>query len=199
VKVVAIGGSTRANSSTQRVLDRVIAALHARGAQCELFAGSDLSLAPYEPGGAINADAQRMIDAVRGADAVLVGSPGYHGSLSGLVKNALDYLEALRDDDRPYLTDRAVGLVVTAHGWQAAVTTLGSLRQIVHALRGWPTPLGIAVNVAALPGDLDSALHQTELSARIDELANQLVTHAGAFMAQPGGWGEPAGISEKVR
>jgi FMN reductase len=35
-----------------------------------------------------------------------------------------------------------------AHGWQAAVTTLTSLRSIVHALRGWPTPLGSAVNSA---------------------------------------------------
>jgi FMN reductase len=77
---------------------------------------------------------------------IWVVSPGYHGTISGLVKNALDYVEDLRDEERPYLDGRAVGCVATATGWQAAVTTLTSLRSIVHALRGWPTPLGAAVN-----------------------------------------------------
>jgi FMN reductase len=35
-----------------------------------------------------------------------------------------------------------------AHGWQAAVTTLEQLRTITHALRGWATPLGGAINAA---------------------------------------------------
>ena len=51
-------------------------------------------------------------------------SPGYHGAVSGLVKNALDYVEDLRDEPRPYLDGRAVGCVAIALGWQAAVTTL---------------------------------------------------------------------------
>jgi FMN reductase len=183
VRVVAIGGSTRPGSSTQRVLDSVLQTLTADGVGCERFDGHTLSLPPYEPGAPLVPGAERLIEAVRDADAVLVGSPGYHGSLSGLVKNALDYLEALRDDDRPYLTDRPVGLVVTAYGWQAAVTTLVTLRQIVHALRGWPTPLGIAVNVAALPDGLEAALSGPELSPRIAELAHQMTALAGAFAA----------------
>jgi FMN reductase len=181
VKVVAIGGSTRAPSSTQLVLGQVADALRERGAQCDMFAGSALVLPPYEPDISLVAEAERLIDAVRGADAVLIGSPGYHGSLSGFVKNALDYLEALRDDDRPYLTDRPVGLVVTAHGWQSAVTTLATLRQIVHALRGWPTPLGIAINVADRADSLDVALSDPALSSRVEEMANQMITHARAF------------------
>ena len=36
----------------------------------------------------------------RGAHALIIGSPGYHGGISGLVKNALDYLEELREDPR---------------------------------------------------------------------------------------------------
>jgi FMN reductase len=181
MKTVAIGGSLRASSSTQKVLDAVAEALEARGAECERFGGVDLRFAPYEPGVVLGPDGERMIGAVRTADAVLIGSPGYHGALSGLVKNALDYLEVLRDDLRPYLSDRPVGLVVTAYGWQAAVTTLTSLRQIVHALRGWPTPLGLAVNVAALPQGIDAALRDTGLSDRIEELAHEMVSGARAF------------------
>jgi FMN reductase len=65
-----------------------------------------------------------------------------------MVKNALDYLEDLREDERPYLSGRGVGCVATGAGWQATVATLATLRSIVHALRGWPTPLGAAVNTA---------------------------------------------------
>jgi FMN reductase len=39
-----------------------------------------------------------------------------------------------------------VGLIATAYGWQATGSTLATLRSIVHALRGWPTPLGAAIN-----------------------------------------------------
>ncbi len=58
------------------------------------------------------------------------------------MKNAIDLLEDLRGDSRVYLDGRAVGCIVTAAGWQGCNTTLGAMRGIVHALRGWPTPLG---------------------------------------------------------
>lgn len=183
MKVVAIGGSTRPGSSTQRMLDRVLESLERNGAECELFTGPALVLPPYEPGSEVSGDVHRMVDAIREADALVIGSPGYHGSLSGLVKNVLDYLELLRDDDPPYLTDRPVGLVVTAHGWQAAVTTLSALRQIIHALRGWPTPLGVVVNVADFAGGLDAALASPAIGDRVDEMANQLVAFAEARAA----------------
>lgn len=93
-----------------------------------------------------SAGAVRVIEGLRSADAVLIASPGYHGSVSGMIKNALDYAEDLRHDERPYLHDRAVGCIAVAHGWQTAVGTLGELRQIVHALRGWPAPLGCSIN-----------------------------------------------------
>ena len=51
----------------------------------------------YEQAGDADASADLVAD-VRRADAVVIGSPAYHGSLSGVVKNALDHLEALRDD-----------------------------------------------------------------------------------------------------
>lgn len=51
-------------------------------------------------------------------------------------------------DPRAYLDGLPVGLIVTAWGWQATGSTLATLRSIVHALRGWPTPLGAAINTS---------------------------------------------------
>ncbi|MBN9473312.1 MAG: FMN reductase [Bordetella sp. SCN 67-23] len=145
-RVVALGGTTRPDSSTERALRHALDAVAATGAQVVLLAGDDLVLpmyAPHEPGR--TPAALRLVAELRRADGVILASPGYHGSLSGLVKNALDYTEDLRTDARPYLSGRAVGCIANAAGWQAAVTTLGALRDIVHALRGWPTPLGVCI------------------------------------------------------
>ncbi len=145
-RVLALGGTTRPDSSTERALRHALDAIEQTGIEVSLIAGDDLILpmyAPHDP--ARTPAALRLIAELRRADAVLIGSPGYHGSVSGLVKNALDYTEDLRTDARPYLSGRAVGCIANAAGWQAAVTTLGALRDIVHALRGWATPLGVCI------------------------------------------------------
>lgn len=154
INVVGIGGSLRAGSQSERVLNIVLAGAEEAGARTTAITGSGLVLPFYDT--AISdrtPEARHLVEAVRRADGVVIVSPGYHGALSGLVKNALDYLEDLRPDRRPYLDGRAVGLVAVAYGWQAAVTTLDQLRTITHALRGWPTPLGGAVNTAEVKFD----------------------------------------------
>jgi FMN reductase len=149
VNVLGIGGSLRADSQSERALRLALEGAAQAGAKTTLYSGADLVLPFYDPAEpARSPGAVRLVEELRAADGVVLVSPGYHGTLSGLVKNALDYIEDLRDDERPYLDGRAVGCVATAQGWQAAVTTLTSLRSIVHALRGWPTPLGAAVNSA---------------------------------------------------
>jgi FMN reductase len=41
-----------------------------------------------------------------------------------------------------------VGHIVTSAGRQGCETILGSMRSIPHALRAWPTRLGVTVNTA---------------------------------------------------
>lgn len=150
--VVAIGGSTRPGSSAELALRVAAAAAEEAGADVTVIAGRELMLPIYDTESAHRTPlARRLVETVRTADGVLLASPGYHGALSGLVKNAVDYLEDLREDDRPYLDGRAVGCIAIAYGWQASVTTLQQLRQVTHALRGWPTPQGCAVNASLGP------------------------------------------------
>ncbi len=82
-------------------------------------------------------EAIQLIEALREADwPAIVGSPGYHGGISGLVKNALDYIEDMRADSRVYLDNKPWGCISCAYGWQAAVGTLNQLRGIGNALQG---------------------------------------------------------------
>ena len=159
--IVAVGGSTRPGSLTNQLLERCLAEAEALGARTRSVLGPELAALPIYADDADPAAAAELIEAVRGADCIVIGTPGYHGGMSGLVKNALDHLELLRDDTPPYLEGRAVGIIVTAAGWQSCGTTLTSVRSAVHALRGWPTPFGMTVNSAEQePGDseLDGAL-----------------------------------------
>lgn len=147
--ILGIGGTTRADSSSERALRTSLRAAQAAGAHVDLITGPDLVLPMYAPGEAERTlAARRLIDAFRACDGLLISSPAYHGSISGLVKNALDYSEDLRTDARVYFDGVPIGLIACAGGWQAAGQTLTALRSIAHALRGWPTPLGAMLNTS---------------------------------------------------
>lgn len=176
--VVGIGGTTRPGSTSERTLIKALAAAERRGARTRLFSGAFLAALPiYDPATANQSpELVEMLEAVRSADGIMISTPGYHGSVSGLIKNALDGLEGLRDESRPYLEGRAVGCIVTADGWQACGTALLALRTIVHALRGWPTPLGITFNPSARPlYDEAGDFSEDRDANQIDMLARQVV------------------------
>ena len=137
-----------------------------------------------------NAEQRELVAAVREADGLILASPGYHGGISGLVKNALDLLEDLRDDRRCYLEGRAVGCIITASGWQTVGSALNSLRSIVHALRGWPTPLGAGLNIAERIFDNTGACIDPAAAKQLTTVGHQVVEFAQRWMdrnaAHPG-------------
>ncbi len=152
--VVALSGTLRGGSSTEAAMRRVLHHAEKLGAETRLFAGEQLDLPLYTPGN-VSDDPRvlRLVEALRAADAIILGSPGYHGGISGAVKNAIDYTEELARDPSPYFAGKPVGCVAAGSGWQGCNATLVALRGVVHALRGWPTPLGIAINTIGGPFD----------------------------------------------
>lgn len=149
MRIVGIGGTFRSDSSTEQALRIALTSAESEGCETELIGASVLSLLPIYSFGAADrsAEASALLSAVRQSDGLLMASPGYHGTVSGMVKNAIDFLEELAGDDPPYLTNKPVGCVTTADGAQAASGTLTTLRSIVHSLRGFPTPYGAAITL----------------------------------------------------
>jgi FMN reductase len=137
----------------------------------------------YAPDVARSEEEAQFVADIRRCDGLIIGSPGYHGSISGLMKNALDIIEETAKDQRPYLADRAVGCIVTAFGWQACGTTLVAMRSIVHALRAWPTPLGVALNSATPLFSEDGQLSEARAGAQVELLAEQVVEFAAMLRA----------------
>jgi FMN reductase len=185
--IVGVGGTARPGSTTDRALRIALEAAEDAGARTVCFGGPFLAglpvYGPHTPDR--SPDTHRFLETVRTADGVLLATPGYHGGVSGMVKNALDFLEDLRDDERPYLDGRAVGCIVTAFGWQACTTTLLSLRAIVHALRGWPTPLGATLNTTAGIFDAAGACTDPKAALQLDVVARQVARFAQSSIHAP--------------
>jgi FMN reductase len=177
--IVGIGGTTGANSTSERALKAALAAAQRYGADTEIVAGQDLLLPMYSSSTADRTpEALRLVSLLRQSDGVLVATPAYHGIMSGLVKNALDYVEDLRADARTYLDGRAVGCIVSSAGWQAVGTTLGALRSMIHALRGWPTPSSAAYNTQEQGFSADRLFDPDGPDRQLDLLAKQVVHFA---------------------
>lgn len=178
ILIVGIGGTTRPASSSETALGLALDSAEAAGCRIRRFGAGELQLPLYDPTAETrSAEARELIDGVLAADGLILSSPGYHGTVSGLMKNALDYIEDIADADPPYLSDLPVGCIGVSYGWQAAVNTLQTLRGIVHALRGFPTPYGAAVNArtAALT---DGGGVDTDVRAGLQLVGTQVADYA---------------------
>ncbi|MEX6724127.1 NADPH-dependent FMN reductase [Parapedomonas caeni] len=177
--VVALGGTLSAGSSTEKALRVALAGAAAAGADVEIISGAalDMPLYAWERKERTPA-AAHLVATLRRADGVILGSPGYHGGISGLVKNALDYTEDMARDDWPYFHGRPVGAVATGAGWQGAVATLIALRGVVHALRGWNTPLGVAINTSERVFDAEGACVDAKIDAMLQAMGREVAQAA---------------------
>ena len=178
--IIGIGGTVRAGSSTEMALACCLGRAEALGARTRMFGGEFLAkLPPFDPRPAQATPEQlELVNALRRADGIVIATPGYHGSISGVVKNALDTLEITAKDDFPYFHGRPVGVIVTAYGWQATGSTLLALRSIVHAMRGWPTPFGAALNSTAGLFDEAGACRDQKDAWALHTVAEQVMEFA---------------------
>ena len=184
--IVGLGGTPRPGSSSERALALSLQAAAEEGADTLLISGAALMLPMYFPSTSERTpEAHHLIEAFRRCNGIIISTPAYHGSLSGLIKNALDYTEDLRTDPRVYFDGLAVGCIVCAGGWQAAGQTLAALRAIAHALRGWPTPLGVMLNTSTRLFDDDGACLDLSAKFQLETVGRQVVQFAKLQMQAP--------------
>lgn len=183
LKVVGIGGTLRENSTSLGAIKRALQAAGDAGAEVELLDLRELDLPMYRPGKTFEdygENVRRFIEAVRGADAVLIGTAAYHGTLAGVTKNALDFAQFLARDEKPYLDGKIVGLITTAGGEQAAVNANNAMVHTVHALRGVVAPLMVAIPKAWRISDGGEITDENQLG-RLDRLGRLVVDLAARF------------------
>lgn len=184
--IIGLGGTSRNGSQSELALRLAMRAAEAAGAEVLMFTGKQLIFPIYGPETAANNEAARLVSAMRRCDGVIISTPSYHGGMSGMIKNALDYTEDMRNDARPYLDGRAVGTIVCAAGWQNIGTTLVGTRSMIHALRGWPTPIGVGVNTQEPVFDKDGQCIIESVGAQIELMSRQVVQFAYSQMSACG-------------
>lgn len=168
--VVALAGSLREGSYTRLATNRALEGVDAAGGRGELLDLREYDLPPLNTDRDSPGDSERLVDRIGAADAIILASPMYHGSYSGVLKNALDYCGF---DE---FEGKTVGLLAVSGG-SFPITTLEHLRSVCRALDSWVLP-----HQAAIP-NVSSAFENGEfvdegVEKRVDTLGRRVVEYA---------------------
>jgi NAD(P)H-dependent FMN reductase len=168
--IVAVAGSLRDESYTRAALERALEAARGVGATAELVDLRRYDLPVFDADEREAGDATVLMRDIRQADAVLLGTPMYHGSYAAPLKNAIDYCGF---DEFEHKT---VGLLAVAGG-RFPVTALDHLRSVCRALDAWVLPYQ-AVVPRARDAIEDGAFVDPDLEERVATLGRRVVRFA---------------------
>lgn len=169
-RIVAICGSLRDESVTCVALDRALSGVERAGGTGELLDLREFDLPLYDADDRAVGDAPELKRRVREADAIILGTPVYHGSYSSPLKTALDYCGF---DE---FEQKTVGLLAVAGG-RFPVTAMDHLRSVCRALDAWVLPYQAAVprsHSAVRSGGFTDE----DLADRVETLGRQTVRYA---------------------
>ncbi len=113
----------------------------------------------------------RLIDACQTAKVLIWSSPCYHGTVSGIFKNAIDFLELLSEATPAYLNAKAVGIIAINDS-----KTFSAMSNSVHELQAWLAP----THVMLTKNDFNADMRLSTPSAirRVTRLVNELLAFA---------------------
>lgn len=170
IHVVALCGSRRDASKTRVALQSVLDAARDRGATATLVDLDDYDLPPFDADNGDAGDAPELKRAVDAADAIVLGTPNYHGSYSGVLKNALDYL------GRDEFAGKTVGLLEVAGG-RFPGGAIAHLRAVARTLNAWTLPVEVAIPSSHSTVSADAVVDD-DVAERVAELGTEIVDYA---------------------
>jgi NAD(P)H-dependent FMN reductase len=169
-RVVALGGSLRDESHTRTALRNALEAAETRGARTDLIDLRDLDVPVYDADDEDVGDVESLKRRVSEGDAILLGTPMYHGSYASPLKTALDYCGF---DE---FEDKTVGLLAVSGG-SFPITALDHLRAVCRALDAWVLPYQAAVPNAS--GKIDGGeITDPTIAERVAVLGERAVEYA---------------------
>ncbi|OZB93613.1 NADPH-dependent FMN reductase [Paenibacillus sp. XY044] len=138
MKVTLIAGSNHEGSVSTKLLRYLKSLLGSSGITVSFVDMRELQLPLYSPVAGPNPGAVRLQNEIIAADALVLATPEYHGSISGVLKNALDYLTPGHVEGKPVLS-------VSSAGGPLGISSLTHLQTIVRNLHGVNCPEWISV------------------------------------------------------
>jgi NAD(P)H-dependent FMN reductase len=174
LRVLGVAGSMRSGAFSTRVLNLCMDMAARHGAQIRLLDLNTLDLPMFRPDSRDPSESAReTAEAVQWADAFLLATPDYHGSMSGAIKNFLDYhWEAF--------AGKLFGYICASH--EKGLTAMDQMRTAVRQCYGWSLPYGLSVHgKEEFPADGQGA--NPRFMKRASMLSRDLVVY-GAMLRQ---------------
>ena len=184
VNVLGVAGSMRQQSYSTRALKMVLEEAKKYNVESYMLELRKINLPLYDPS-EITPDEfssnnnnttvlETITTSLRWADVFVLASPDYHGSMSGGMKNFLDYFWEV-------FAGKTFGYVVASH--EKGLTVADQMRTAVRQCYGWSMPYNISINGER---DFDSTgnLINSALAKRIKMLARDLVTYGTLIRRQ---------------
>ncbi len=175
IYVAGLSGSMRAGSYTRMAVEVALAGARKFGAETWLIDLREFNLVFQTGAGdqrADSPDVRKLRDLVKRADGIVLGTPEYHGSLSGVLKNALDLMGFEEFEGK------MVGLVGVSGGRMGAYEALNTLRHIGRALHAWVVPEQASVPEAWKVFDASGKIQDPALAERLEAVGKQVARFA---------------------
>ena len=182
-RIVAIAGSTRTESFNRRLLSVAVAGARAAGGEVEVIDLKTLKLPLFDqdderdhglPPGAIALKA-----AFNASHGLLLACPEYNSSISGVLKNAIDWASRTAPGESPLQSFRGkvAALVSASPGALGGLRSLVTVRSILGNIGVVVLPDQVAIPNAAQSFQGDE-LTDAARKPKVEQLARDLVTMA---------------------
>ena len=136
LNVLAVAGSLHRGSVTRLVIEHVVERLRAEGCRVDVLDFEKEPLALYNPDVAHDLPGYAELQSrVERADVIVLGTPDYHGSISGAMKNFLDHFWH-------EFAGKLFATIVASH--EKGLTVTDQLRTVARQCYAWTLPYGVA-------------------------------------------------------
>ena len=174
LKILGVSGSLRSDSVSRRALELVLNSAEEHGAEARLLDLGQIELPMYRPDATASDVVRTVAAAVSWADAFLLSTPDYHGSMSGAIKNFLDY-------HWEEFAGKLFGYLCTSH--ERGLAAMDQMRSAVRQCYGWSLPYGVSVH-----GEEDfnrlGAVSNPRVASRFRMVARDLVVYGAMIRSQ---------------
>ena len=176
MNVLGVASSMRESSYGTRTLRMVLDAAQKYEAKTRLLDLRRVTMPMYNPDSSMQSDKeiQKVTNDVNWADAFVLVSPDYHGSMSGSIKNFLDYYWE-------EFAGKIFGYICTSH--EKGLTVLDQMRTAVRQCYGWGLPYSISVN-GEVDFDEEGEVTDSILDKRLKMVARDLVVYGRLIRGQ---------------
>jgi NAD(P)H-dependent FMN reductase len=164
LNVLAVIGSLQRDSVTRVVVRHVAEQLRAAGCAVDVLDLQSEPLALYNPDTAHDLPGYAELQArVHRADVIVLGSPDYHGGISGAMKNFLDHFWH-------EFAGKLFATIVASH--EKGLTVTDQLRTVARQCYAWTLPYGMCLveDVDVKDGKVGSDVLRQRLEMLIRDL-----------------------------